>query len=132
MDTADGVHMIYTDDSQGKHGVKFIGDKGWVFVNRGTLQSDPPSLLKVKIKPDEEHLYEAYDHHSCFFDSVRARKDPSAPVEVGHSGNVLAIISDAATRLQRKVQWDWTTEQFVKDEDANRMLTRTMRVPWTI
>jgi hypothetical protein len=132
MDTADGIHVVYTDDTQGSHGVKFIGDKGWVFVNRGTLQSDPGSLLKVKIKPDEEHLYEAYDHHTCFFDAVRARKDPSCPVEVGHSGNCLAIISDAATRLQRKVQWDWAAQRFIKDDEANRMLMRPMRTPWTL
>ncbi|MCY3023122.1 MAG: Gfo/Idh/MocA family oxidoreductase [Planctomycetota bacterium] len=132
IDTADGIHTVYTDDSQGSHGVKFIGDKGWVFVHRGGIWSEPASLVKVKIKPDEEHLYEAYDHHQCFFDAVRARKDPSAPVEVGHSGNCLAIVSDAATRLQRKVQWDWTTQRFIKDDEANRMLTRPMRAPWAI
>jgi len=132
MDTADGVHTIYTDDTQGKHGVKFIGDKGWVFVNRGEFKAEPASLLKVKIRPDEVHLYEAYDHHQCFFDCVRSRKDPSAPVEVGHSGNCLAIVSDAATRLQRKVTWDWAAQRFIKDEEANRMLSRPMRTPWTI
>ncbi|MGD0094066.1 MAG: Gfo/Idh/MocA family oxidoreductase [Planctomycetota bacterium] len=132
IDTADGIHTIYTDDSQGRHGVKFIADKGWVFVNRGGISAEPASLLKVKLKPEEEHLYEAYDHHQCFFDCVRSRKDPSAPVEVGHSGNVLAIVSDAATRLQRKVRWDWAAQQFLKDEEANRMLSRPMRPPWTL
>jgi len=132
MDTSDGVHIIYTDDSRGTHGVKFSGDKGWVFVNRGGISAEPAALLKVKLKPEEEHLYEAYDHHQCFFDCVRSRKDPSAPVEVGHSGNTLAIVSDVATRLERKVQWDWAAQRFVKDEEANRMLSRPMRVPWTL
>jgi predicted dehydrogenase len=132
LDTADGIHTIYTDDTQGRHGVKFSGDKGWVFVNRSGISAEPATLLKVKLRPEEEHLYEAYDHHQCFFDCVRSRKDPSAPVEVGHSGNCLAIVSDVATRLERKVQWDWAAQRFVNDDEANRMLSRPMRVPWTI
>jgi predicted dehydrogenase len=130
--TADGLRMTYMDESQGKHGVRFEGDKGTVFVNRGGLWTEPTSLKKVTIKPDEEHLYDARDHHQCFFDCVRSRRDPSAPVEVGHSGNVLAIVSDTATRLGHKVQWDWTTEQFVKDDAANRFLGRAMRSPWRL
>jgi len=132
MTTADGLRMTYMDESQGKHGVRFEGDKGTVFVNRGGLWTEPASLKKVTIKPDEEHLYDARDHHQCFFDCVRSRRDPSAPVEVGHSGNILAIVSDTATRLGRKVQWDWATEQFVKDDAANRFLGRAMRSPWRL
>ncbi|HEY3324175.1 MAG TPA: Gfo/Idh/MocA family oxidoreductase [Planctomycetota bacterium] len=132
MDSADGIHFVYTDDTQGKHGVRFEGDKGWVFVHRGGITAEPASLLKVKLRPDEIHLYEAYDHHTCFFDSVRARKDPSCPVEVGHSGNAIAIACDVATRLGRKVEWDWATQRFTKDDEANRFLTRPFRAPWSL
>jgi len=32
--------------------------------------------------------------------------------------------------LKRKLQWDPVKEQFVNDDEANRMLSRPKRAPW--
>jgi hypothetical protein len=40
--------------------------------------------------------------------------------------------ANIALRLGRKVQWDLQAERFVGDDDANRMLERTMRWPWRV
>jgi hypothetical protein len=39
-------------------------------------------------------------------------------------------VADIASRTKRKLKWDWQKEQFIGDEFANRMLSRTMRKPW--
>jgi hypothetical protein len=42
---------------------------------------------------------------------------------IGHLG-VIAI------KLGRKVKWDNKKEQFIDDNDANRLVSRPMRPPW--
>jgi hypothetical protein len=55
-----------------------------------------------------------------------------ANVEQGHTATVLTLVSDIATRLGRKLTWDWETETFAGDARANRMLHRPMRAPWVL
>ncbi|MCX7048914.1 MAG: Gfo/Idh/MocA family oxidoreductase [Candidatus Sumerlaeota bacterium] len=129
---ADGVKLYFTDDSGQKHGCRFEGDKGWVHVDRGGIAAEPASLLKTALKPGEERLYESSDHHSNFIECIRTRRDPVSPVESGHAATTLTIVSDIATRLGRKVTWDWKSERFINDDTANRMLTRSMRSPWSM
>lgn len=33
-------------------------------------------------------------------------------------------------KLARKLEWDWKTERFVNDAEANAMLERTERAPY--
>jgi predicted dehydrogenase len=130
--TPEGVRLYFTDDTGQKHGARFEGDKGWVHVDRGNIWAEPESLLKLTLKPDDEHLYESHDHHGNFLECIRTRRDPVAPVEGGHAATTLTLISDIATRLGRKVTWDWKAERFVNDEAADRLLRRAMRTPWSI
>ncbi len=130
--TQDGMLLSFSDNSHHEQGCRFEGDKGWVHVNRGGIKAEPASLLTAAIGPHEEHLYESGNHHENFIECVRSRRDPAAPVEAGHSATTVSIVADIATRLHREVTWDWTTERFIDDEDANRMLSRPMRSPWSI
>ena len=130
--TKDGLLLSFTDYSRHAQGCRFEGDEGWVHVNRSGIKAEPASLLTAAIKPHEEHLYESANHHENFIDCVRSRRDPAAPVEAGHSATTISIVADIATRLRRELTWDWTNERFIGDEDANRMLSRSMRSPWTI
>lgn len=130
--TQDGLRVNFTDNKKNEQGCRFEGDEGWVHVDRGSISAEPKSLLVVSIKPDEEHLYESNDHHANFLDCVRSRRDPAAAVEVGHTATTLTVIADIATRLGRKLTWDWQSQHFVDDERANRMLKRSMRSPWRL
>jgi predicted dehydrogenase len=126
-----GLRMSFSDTGHpNKQGCQFEGDKGWVHVNRGGIWAEPASLLEVKIKPDEVHLHESNNHHADFLKCVRDRSDPVSPVEAGHKASYLGMITDIAGRLKRGLKWDSVKEQFVGDDEANRMLSRPMRSPW--
>ena len=130
--TTDGVRLSFTDNAYHKHGCRFKGDKGWVHVNRSGIWAEPGSLLNVFIGPAEQRLYESNNHHTNFLECVRSRRDPAAAVEAGHAATTATLIADIATRIGRKVTWNWQSESFVNDEQANRMLERTMRSPWRL
>jgi len=129
---ANGVRMIFTDDATQPHGVRFEGDRGWVHVVRGGIQAEPNSLLKLALKPGDQRLYESNSHHGNFLECMRTRRDPVADVDAGFRATVMTIVADIATRLGRKLTWDWAAEQFVGDDVANAMLRRPMRGPWTL
>lgn len=132
--TPKGLRMDFFDDASSPvgHGVRFIGDKGWVHVTRGGIKTEPASLLDVRIKPGEERLYHSDNHMEDFLQCIRSRREPVAPARVCHAATTLSLVADIASRAGRKLVWDWGKERFVNDEPANRMLSRTLRQPWHV
>jgi predicted dehydrogenase len=128
----DGLKFSFTDNRKHPQGCRFIGDEGWVHVNRGGIKAEPASLLKTALKPSDEHLYRSGSHHGNWLECIRTRRDPVADVEQGHTATSLTLIADITTRLGRKLTWDWDAETFVGDAAANRMLHRPMRAPWVL
>jgi hypothetical protein len=126
---ASGVKMIC---QTGGSGTKFEGVNGSVYVDRGVLKTEPESLKKEIIAPEETHLYESRDHKQNFLDCIRSRKEPIANAETGHRTSTLCHLGNIAMILRRKLKWDPQKERFVDDADANRMLARTVRAPWSL
>jgi predicted dehydrogenase len=140
-----GVRMIISDDFP--NGIKFEGTQGWVFVSRGNEQvtsSDPmaklndskalsasdPGIITSVIGPGEIHLYESKDHHGNWLECVKSRKQPIAPIEVGHRSCSACLIHHIAMKLKRKLFWDPAKERFKNDDEANAMLSRPQRRPY--
>jgi predicted dehydrogenase len=127
---ANGLKMVFSDDLQQKIGCRFIGDTGWVHVDRAGIWADPESLLKATIKPNEIHLHESDNHYADFLKSVRTRRDPVSDLDSGYKASILGMIADISARLKRKLKWDAKAEQFVGDREANGMSVRPLRNPW--
>ena len=135
-----GLKMRYSDiGNPSESGCKFVGDEGWVRADRSGIWAEPASLLTVALKASDSRLHASPDHsdpytaHTAdFFRSIRSRQDPVSPVEAGQAASTLGNVSDIALRLGRKLTWDPTRDTFVGDDDANAMLTRASRSPWTV
>ena len=127
---ADGV--VLDCWNQYPHSVKFEGEGGWVYVGRDRTDAEPKSLLTSKPGPGEVGLYESRDHHENFIECVRSRRPTITPVEVGHRSISIPHLANIAMRLERKVRWDPDAERFVGDPEADRMLSRAMRAPWSL
>ena len=141
---ADGTELLCQTAKPG-FGTRFEGTEGWVEYSYGGVKTSPESLKTSRIGPNEVHLtasnpqrteeasrYHIPDHVRNFLDCVKSRKDPIAAVEVGHRTASLCHAGNIAMKLKRKLQWDPAKEQFVNDEEANRMLDRPMRAPWRL
>lgn len=127
---ANGVELHCSNKN--RMGVKFVGTDGWVYVTRGKIDASPKSLLTSTIGPNEIHLYVSKNHHRNFLDCVKTRRDPVAPVEVGHRTATMCHLANITMLLGRKLHWDPATESFVGDDEANRMTSRPMRSPWRL
>jgi len=129
---ANGVKVICTDNKKNKQGVVFEGTEGWVYVRRGFIDAEPKSLLSSTIGPNEVHLYKSNNHKANLLECIKSRAETVAPVEIGHRSCSVCLLGEIAMRLGRKLKWDPDAEQFIGDEQANRMLSRPMRSPWTL
>jgi len=67
-----------------------------------------------------------------FLECMRTRKEPVAPVEVGHRSNTVCLLAHVAMKLGRKLRWDPGVECFLDDDEANARLDYPHREPWTI
>jgi hypothetical protein len=123
-----------TGSTKGPRGLKFEGDKGWIFIHihGGKLEAGPVALLQEKIGEKEVRLGRSPGHHRNFIDCVKSRKEPIAPAEVGHRTASICHLNNIAMRLGRKLKWDPNKEQFLNDSEANRLLTPPMRLPWKL
>ena len=125
---ATGVKLIVIS---GTPGVRFEGDEGWISSTGGPLKANPESILDSVIGSDEIHLYTCpAGEQRNFLDCVKSRRPCFYPEEVGHQVFTISHIGNISMLLGRKLMWDPDKERFVNDEQANRMLSRSMRSPW--
>ena len=71
-------------------------------------------------------------HTHNFVDCVRSRRAPNADVAIGCRSATVCHLGNIAHRLRRSLKWDPVNENFIDDEEANRLLDRGRREPWTI
>ena len=119
----------------GDPSIKFVGTDGWVGNRgwRGKLEASSDQILNSVIGNDEVRLYtNSGGEHRDFLDCVRSRKDPYFPVDIGHRVATVCHLANIAIRQGKLLKWDPEKEQFLNDDDANAMMSRPMRKPWTL
>lgn len=120
---------VVTPDGQ-RHGIKFNGSHGWIWVTRGSLQASHPELLTTPLSSHATRLEASNDHMGNFFDCLRSRKRPICDVEIGHRSASLCHLGVLAIRLGRPLKWDVLHEQFADDRNLNQWLNPAMRKGW--
>src|SRR5271154_5293016 len=141
---ANGITMDISGDFP--NGIKWYGTKGWIFVTRDEmttptsngappvkiepLMASDPKILDSVIGPDEIHLYTATEQHANWIECIHTRKQPTAPVEIGHRACSTCLLHHIAMKLPRHLHWDPVLERFQNDDEANSMLSRPQRYPY--
>jgi hypothetical protein len=116
-----------------KMGTKFIGEEGWVYVNRGKLNASNPDWLKSGFNPGKFKAYKSGNHTRNFLESVKSRKPAICPAETSHRSITPGHLGYVSNALGRALKWDPKKEQIIDDNEANALLNKMHhRKPWTL
>ena len=116
-------------------GVYIFGSNGWMRVGDNKAEvyfgrkNEPGPVLTA----DDERK-EGDAHFENFIACVRSRKSTNlrAPIEEGHLSTTLCHLGNISYRVGRSVKFDGAAERFVGDEEADRLLARTYRAPYSL
>ncbi|MGD0896438.1 MAG: Gfo/Idh/MocA family oxidoreductase [Thermoguttaceae bacterium] len=110
----------------------FVGTLGRIIVGREGLVADPPGILDTPIGPDGKRVYYSDSHSGNFLQCVRTRQATICDVETAHRAMSVILLGGIGQQLGRRLQWNPAKEQFIGDDEANRMLSLVARPPWRI
>ncbi len=121
-----GIH------ARASHGTHFIGDKGWITVDRSALLASDRRLQSkdFEVSGNEKRLKKTETHMLDFFDCMRSRETTISPLEAAIRSDTISHLGDIAIRLARPLKWDPAAEKIIGDDEANAMLNRPLRAKW--
>jgi predicted dehydrogenase len=130
---ADGLPMVLAGGyAEIPSGTKWIGDDGWVWVDRGAFETQPSGLVNEVIGPNEAKLRHSRDHYQDFVDAVRSRGQTIAPAEVAHRSASVGHLGVIAIETGRTIKWDPAAERIIGDPAAERLLLHSYRKPYQL
>lgn len=119
---------------EGLFGGLFVGERGWItsMSAAGPIEVHPPELLEELKLTTRQVNIGANNHHANWFECLRTRRQPSSHEEIGHRSASLGHLVTIAYKLGRSLRWDPAKEEFVGDDEANRLRARALRAPWRL
>jgi predicted dehydrogenase len=80
----------------------------------------------------EKHVAPAIRYHmQDFLRAIEQRSKPVADIEEGHISTTSCILANLSLQLGRTLVWDAQKHRVVGDNEANKLLRRPYRRPWT-
>jgi hypothetical protein len=106
-----------------------IGEKGKLEINRNKLAANPPELIRDAPPPADKSEYAsvAHEHIRNWVHCMRTREKPVAHAEIGHRSTVICQLINICRELGRKLRWDPVKEEFLGDDEANKLRSRPRR-----
>lgn len=109
-------------------GVEYYGTKGKMFISkRGKFEVKGERNAPVDVKLDGNPLATVPENQQNWVDCIRSGDQPNANMEVAVRTATAIHLGNIATRLQRTVHFDPSTEKIVGDSEASVLLSRKYR-----
>ncbi len=132
---ANGVKLVMRETGWlglGTCSVRFEGDEGWVETgDRGDVKVYPESLRAERTLKRQVGTHPG-GHLREFLDCVKSRALTAANGDVACQSHIASHAAYIAWQLGRKLAYDPVKNEFIGDEEANRMRARAKREPWRI
>lgn len=123
--------MIWDQGPNQKLNLEFVGSQAtlsgfWEFeITQGQADLSPT-------RGDEIQLERSNSHNGNWLECIASRRRPVLDVETGHRVTTWSHLGNIAYQLGRKLRWDPAAEQFIADDEANRLLRTAYRAPWRL
>jgi predicted dehydrogenase len=124
-------------------GNMFYGTEGYVEIDGGTWkafrkrENKPFAGSDVGERPTDPTFMAppgGSSHYGNFIEAIRSGKNSDLNCDIleGYMSAALPALANISYRLGRKLTFDGVKEKFVKDKEADKMLTRNYRKPYVV
>jgi predicted dehydrogenase len=129
----DGIEMVIAGGyKEIRGGTRWIGDGGWVWVDRRAVETSPANLLTSEIASDELHLPVSPGHYQEFIDCVKRRGTTLTPAWLALRSATPGWLGQIAMLTGTRIRWDPENERILDNPAAEKLLSRNMRAPWRL
>jgi len=117
------------------YGLVFIGNDGTIVANRDGWEVIPetenkqpktPAIFRQSARSSSE------EHIKNFLECIKTRNEPNCTVENGRLVAQYAHMGNIAQRTQSRLVWDDQSKKFIKNKQANVLITPEYRKPWSL
>jgi predicted dehydrogenase len=117
-------------------GCCFYGTKGTFHMGWRDGWTFYPDDSKKSVIHQDSELQEPDGHNlkllwADFLSAIETGARPVADIEIGHQATTLSLLGMLSLKLGRSVRWDAEAGRIMDDDEANRLLVREYRAPWT-
>lgn len=151
----DGLPVVWTHRTWGNAPDPDYPWAAFIYGEKGTLKADVhkydfiprgkgepahgQALYEYDQFPEDEtekdlerHVASAIRRHwKNFLEAIETRSKPVSDIEQGYITATACILANISCRLGRSLTWDPEKGRVVDDYEANRLLRRPYRRPWT-
>lgn len=100
---------------------------GWTFYpvdSRKPVIHEAPKLHE----PDQQNIKELW---TDLLLAIKTGDRPVCDIEEGHRSTTVSLLGMLSLKLGRSIEWDGQQEKVIGDPEANKLLRREYRGPWT-
>ncbi len=128
-DLASSVVSKYLPDHAGD-GTAFFGDKGWISISRGQIESD---IQEIHKELNVGEVGENGKHGENFIKTLKGEIDEIAPLEDAIISDCISHMGDISIRSGQEVKWDAKKRKFPDTPELeNQYFHRELRKPYTV
>ena len=131
LPTAFGDRSPQYKTSTGTCPVRFEGTEGWVETGDNGEIVLSPNLAKSQRREFADNGLSSAGHGRNFFNCVKSRAKSVCNQDIMRHSHIACFAAQLSWQLGRKLRLDPVKEEFVGDEEANRMRRRATREPWS-
>lgn len=113
-------------------GAYFEGEKGTLICDYNTREITIDGEKLKDIDSVIQTIPRSPGHQQNFINAVKSREQPESNLEYARNMTLPMHLGLISWQLKRELSWDSQKEEFVNDEEANKMLFRTPRNKWNL